>query len=95
MAADGRDRMQITLTPPLRKALFEYAKALGRPASSLTTEMLVEMIPQFEGITKMALAAKSGNKAAAKRAVVHMFGDSMAQLMTMQQPELFGKPKRK
>jgi hypothetical protein len=57
--------------------------------------MLVEMIPQFEGITKMALAAKSGNKAAAKRAVVHMFGDSMAQLMTMQQPELFGKPKRK
>lgn len=95
MAADGRDRMQITLTPELRKALSEFSKAVGRPAASLTTELLVEMIPQFEGMTKMANAAKAGNKAAAKRAVVHMFGDNMAQLLTMNQPELFGKARRK
>jgi hypothetical protein len=51
------------------------------------------MLPQLQGLAKVARAAKSGNKAAAKKALVHMLGDGMAELMASQQPELFGKPK--
>ena len=90
-----QQRMQLTLPPELRVALDAMTVALGKPAASLTTEFLVELIPQFEGITKMAVAAKAGNKAAAKRAVAHMLGDSYAQMMAAQQPELFGKARRK
>lgn len=95
MAASKQIRMQLTLTPELHGVLMGLGAALGRPAASVTAEMLGELIPQFEGLTKVAIAAKSGNKAAAKRAIVHMLGDNMADLMTAQQPELFGKAKRK
>lgn len=83
-----KPRMALTLPPELFKAVHEMADALGRPASTVLVEMLVELIPQLEGITRMAIAAKSGNKAAVKRALVHMVGDNMAELMTMQQREL-------
>ncbi len=88
-------RMMITLSPELAVALGGLGDALGRPPATIAREMLVEIIPQLEGLTKLAIAAKSGNKVAAKRALVHMMGDNMAEIMSMQQPELFGKAKRK
>lgn len=92
---DTRRRVALTLPPELLTALEALAKAMGRPMATITSEILVEMIPQFEGLAKIAIASKAGNKAAAKRALVHMLGDNMAEMMTAQQPELFGKKKRK
>lgn len=89
-----KTRMALTLPDELSAALDDLADALQKPAATLATELLTEMIPQIEGIAKIARHSKSGNKAAAKRALVHMVGDNMAELMTMQQPELF-KAKRR
>jgi hypothetical protein len=85
--------MALTLSDEAAAALADMAAALGQPASTLAAEFLHELAPQFHGIAKMARAAKTGNKAAARRVVAHMLGDQYAQLMAMQQPELFGKPK--
>lgn len=87
-------RLSLTLNDELKRALDDMSDALGKPAATLTVELLTEMIPQLEGIAKMARAAKSGNKAAVKRALAHMVGDNMAEMMAMQQPELFGKGKK-
>ena len=90
-----KPRIALTLPPELAKAVSEMAEALEKPAATLLVEMLVELIPQLEGITKMARAAKTGNKAAVKRALVHMVGDNMAAMLSAQQPELFGKSRAK
>ena len=87
--------MNLTPSLELRAVLVDLADALGKPVATVTVDLLTEMIPQLEGITKMARAAKSGNKAAVKRALVHMVGDNMAELMSMQQPELFPKKRKK
>ena len=87
--------MNLTPSLELRAVLVDLADALGKPVATETVDLLTEMIPQLEGITKMARAAKSGNKAAVKRALVHMVGDNMAELMSMQQPELFPKKRKK
>jgi predicted DNA-binding protein len=89
-----KPRIALTLSPELHTALSGLAEAFGKPMATLATEMLQELIPQLEGLTKVAKAAKSGNKAAAKRAMIHMVGDNMAEMMAMQQPELFGKPRK-
>jgi hypothetical protein len=89
-----KPRLALTLPPELEVALSDYAEAVGKPVSAATVEMLVQLIPQFEGLTKFAIAAKSGNKAAAKRALVHMVGDNMAELMQMQQADLLGKKRK-
>jgi hypothetical protein len=83
-----KPRLALTLPPELQVALSNFAEAVGKPVSAITVEMLVELIPQFEGLTKVAIAAKSGNKAAVKKALVHMVGDNMAEMMAMQQREL-------
>ena len=88
-----KPRLALTLPPELNKALTEFAEAVGKPISTATVSILMEMVPQLEGLTKIANATKSGNKAAAKRAAVHMFGDAMAEVMAMQQPDMFSKKK--
>ena len=90
----SKPRMALTLTDELRSALDDLAEAIGKPASTVAGELLNEMIPQILGLAKFARAAKSGNKAAAKRALVHMVGDNMAEMMQAQQPELFAKSKK-
>ena len=84
-----KPRIALTMPPELHAAVTGMAAALEKPAATVLVDMLIELIPQLEGITKMALAAKSGNKAAVKLALAHMVGDNMAAMMTMQQPELF------
>lgn len=88
-----RPRMALTLSEDVHAAIHDLADALGKPASKVVTELLQEMVPQLQGLTKITRAAKAGNKAAAKRALQHMVGDGMADLMQQQQPELFGNRK--
>jgi hypothetical protein len=47
------------------------------------------MVPQLEGLAKVARAARSGNQDAAKRALRHMIGDGMAEVITEMQPDMF------
>jgi hypothetical protein len=86
--------MALTLPEEVSYAVHDLADALGKPASKVVTELLQEMVPQLQGLAKIARAGKAGNKAAAKRALAHMMGDTMAELMTVQQPELFGKRRK-
>jgi predicted DNA-binding protein len=82
-------RLALTVPPDVRAAIDELAEAVGKPSSTVVVELLAEMVPQMQGLAKVARAAKSGNKAAAKRALAHMLGDSMAELMAVQQPDMF------
>jgi predicted DNA-binding protein len=83
-----KPRIALTLAPELQVALTNLAEAVGKPVATVASELLHEMIPQLEGLTKFAKVAKSGNKPAMKRALVHMLGDNMAEMMTMHQAEL-------
>lgn len=90
-----RRRLALTLPDDVERALFDLADALGKPATKVVTELLQEMVPQLQGLAKIARAGRAGNKAEAKRALQHMLGDTLAEVLTAEQPELFGKPKRK
>lgn len=90
-----RPRMALTLPEHVQAAVYDLADAMGKPASKVVTELLEEMVPQLQGLAKIARAAKQGNNAAAKRALQHMVGDGFAELVSMNQPELFGKRKGK
>ncbi len=88
-------RMALTLPPETTAALAELADAMGKPASTVAAELLGDMVPQIHGMAKVIRFSKSGNKAGAKRALVHMVGDGMAELIGATQPELFPKTKPK
>ena len=90
-----RPRMALTLPDDVHAAVHELADALGKPASKVVTELLQEMVPQLQGLAKIHRASKAGNAAAAKRALQHMVGDAMAEVLTSEQPELFAKPGKK
>lgn len=83
-----KPRIALTLSPELQVALTNLAEAVGKPVSTVAAELLLEALPQIEGLTKYAKVAKSGNKAAMKRALSQMLGDNMAEVMTMHQAEL-------
>lgn len=78
--------MALTLPADLEAALFDLADALGKPAATLAVELLREMGPQLHDLAKIARYAQQGKNAAAKRALRHMVGDSMAQLLNEQLP---------
>lgn len=86
-----RPRMALTLPDDVYAAVYDLADAMGKPATKVVTELLQEMVPQLQGLAKIARAGKAGNKAAAKRALQHMIGDGMAEIMMADQPELFPK----
>lgn len=86
-------RMALTLPPELDKAIFDLAEEAGKPASRITVELLQEMLPHIEAATKLHRAAKTGNKAAAKRAMVNLVGDAMAAIL-LEQQDLFAQPKK-
>lgn len=87
-----RPRMALTLPDEVHAAVHELADAMGKPASQVVTSLLQEMVPQLQGLAKIHRASKAGNAQAAKRALQHMVGDAMAEVLTHEQPELFGKP---
>jgi predicted DNA-binding protein len=92
--AEVQKRMALTLSTELREALFDLADATGKPAATVAADLLQEMVPQLRDLAKVMRAVKSGRQDAAKRALAHMVGNGMAELMTASQPELF-KPAKK
>ena len=84
-----KPRLALTVSPELQVALSNLAVAVGRPAATVAAELLEDMLPQLEGLTKIAKSVKDGNKVAAKRALQHLLGDAFAEAMATQQPDLF------
>lgn len=81
--------MAMTLPAETEAALHDLAGALGKPAATVAAELLTEMAPQLRELAKVTRFAQAGKGAAAKRALVHMMGEGMAQMMAASQPELF------
>ena len=90
-----KPRLALTVPEELQEALNQLAKAVGKPASTVAVDLLVECIPHIIGSAKMVMMAKAGNSAGVKRQLSHMVGDTAAQMMLASQPELFAKGKRK
>jgi predicted DNA-binding protein len=87
--------MALSLPDDVRDALDDLADATEKPASTLVSELLQEMLPQLEGMAKVARALKAGKHSAAKTAMRHMLGDTLAHLMIEQQPDMFKGKARK
>jgi len=85
-------RLALSLPPDVYAAVFDLADAVGKPASKVVTGLLQEMLPELQGMAKFARASRSGNKAAAKRALKQVFGDALAHQL-QQQAELFKQAK--
>lgn len=81
--------MALTLPEDLDRAIFNLADAVGKPAAQVVTQLLQEMVPQLEGLAKIHRATREGNKVAAKRALQHMMGDTMAEVIASTQPDMF------
>ena len=58
--------------------------------STTITGLLEEMVPQLHDLAKVSRALRSGKVSAAKQALRHMVGNSMAEFMTTQQLPLKG-----
>ena len=84
----SKPRLYLTLPDHVREAIDDLADALGKPSSKVVTELLEEAVPVMEGMAKAARAVQAGNRAAAKRALQHMLGDAMAELLTSEQKSL-------
>lgn len=78
--------MALTLSAEAEAALADLADATGKPAATIAAELLKEVAPQLHDVAKIARLSQQGKAAAAKRALVHMVGDGMAQLMQDQLP---------
>ena len=87
--------MALTLSKEAEDALWDVADATGKPAATITAELLREVAPQLHDIAKIAWLSQQGKAAAAKRALVHMIGDGMAQILQEQLPLPGTTPKGK
>lgn len=83
-----KPRTNITLEPHVRDSIQALADALGKPLATVISDLLEEMVPQFDGLAKIARLTKQGNQAAAKRALRHLMGDGMADMLHQHQREL-------
>ncbi len=86
MSSPRQKRLAMTLDPAARAALDDLAEVTGKPASTLAADLLLEMAPQLHDMAKIVRLTNSGKKAAARRALVHMVGDGMAQVLSEQLP---------
>jgi hypothetical protein len=82
-------RMALTLPDDVREVLNDCSDAMGKPATKVVTDLLKEMVPQLQGLAKVARATKAGNMAAAKKALQHMMGDNFAAMVEATQPDMF------
>lgn len=78
-----RQRINLTPSDELKSALQELADAAEKPLSTVVTELLTEMIPQFRDLAKVLRHAKAGKQAAAKRALQHMVGNALAEQLEL------------
>lgn len=92
----GNPRMMLTLPWPLAESLTELSDAMGKPAATVTVDLLKELQPQIDGLAKLVRHAKEGNRAAAKRTLQHMIGDGMAEIINAQlELPAVARPKKK
>lgn len=84
----ARPRIALTPSTELKAVLDDLADASEKATSTVITELLEEMKPTLIDLAKVIRAAKSGKKAAAKRALQHMVGNALAE-----QLDLIGKHK--
>jgi predicted DNA-binding protein len=77
-------RIALALPDDLKVTLDALSEATGKPVASVVVQLLVEVQPQLQGLVKVLNAAKAGNKAAAKRALTHMVGDTLGEMMALQ-----------
>lgn len=75
-------RLQVALPDSLSEALSDLADAQARPVSKVIVALLVEMEPQIRDLAKYARCVKFGKMDEAKQALMHLFGNSMAELLT-------------
>jgi len=55
-------RVALTLSPEVDDVLTELSGLLGQPKTALITEILVDALPTFRGITQAIKQAKDGQK---------------------------------
>jgi hypothetical protein len=65
----------------LAAALADLADAENKPISKVMVAMLSEMEPQIRDLATYARSVKAGKMDEAKQALVHMLGNSMAELL--------------
>ncbi len=75
-------RLQVALPDSLSDALSDLAEAQARPVSKVIVALLAEMEPQIRDLAKYARCVKMGKMDEAKQALAHLFGNSMAELLT-------------
>lgn len=78
--------MALTLSPEAEAALADLADATGKPAATIAAELLKEVAPQLHDVAKIARLSQQGKAASAKRALVRMVGEGMAQILDDQLP---------
>jgi hypothetical protein len=84
-----KTRMALTLTDELRDALADLGEATGRPMATVAVQLLGDLVPQLHSLAKVARANKLGDKVEAQRALIHMVGDQMAEVLASIQPDMF------
>lgn len=80
-----RPRIALTPSAELKAVLDDLADALEKPTAGMVCDLLTEMQPQLVDLTKYIRHAKEGRKAAAKRALQHLFGNALAEQLELQQ----------
>jgi hypothetical protein len=74
-------RIQISLPESLEEVLSELAEIQERPMSKIVVSLLSEMEPQLRDMVEYTRHMKAGRLEDAKRAIVHMIGNGMAELL--------------
>lgn len=86
-----KPRLYVTLPDDLRDDLQALAAVQEKPISTTVVDLLRELQPQIQGLAKLIGHAKAGNRAAAKKTLAHMVGDTLADVL-QQQMELHTAP---
>jgi hypothetical protein len=86
-------RLILTLPDDIDAAIDRVAAAYEKPRSAVVVDLLREMVPTLLDLAKIAEHTKANRRLAAKRALQHMIGDRLADVMSEIQPELFKKKK--
>ena len=79
-------RLALTVPAALKEALDDLAEAQGVPTAKVVVGLLSEMEPQIRDLAKYTRLVRAGEIKSAKRVLVHMFGDAMAEVIQEQLP---------
>lgn len=74
-------RIQVSLPDDLADALADLADAEEKPISKIIVALLDQFKPQIPTMAEVARSLKAGNRDQAIRAVQHLYGDALADLI--------------